>query len=116
MAAVDHLVRPDYRMFGIGEEPAGFGAEPPNPGGGWLGVGQASVRFGVADDLVRTTLRVEHWDGEPPPAPAGHDAQETVRLYLPTGRIGLNEITSGGRDLGLSLPPGEYDVRLTEWD
>jgi hypothetical protein len=116
IAAVDHRVHPDYRMFGIGEAPAGFGEQPPTPGGGWLGVGHASVLIGVGDDLLRTTLRVEHWDGEPPPLPAGHDAQETVRLYLSTGRIRLDEITAGGRDLDLSLPPGEYDVRITEWD
>jgi hypothetical protein len=116
IAAVDHPVHPDYRMFGIGEAPAGFGEQPPTPGGGWLGVGHASVLFGVGDDVVRTTLRVEHWDGEPPPPPPGYDVQETIRLYLPTGQIGLNEITAGGRDLGLCLPPGEYDVRLTEWD
>lgn len=116
IAAVDHLVHPDHRMFGIGEAPAGFGEQSPTPGGGWLGVGHASVLFGVGDDFVRTTLRVEHWDGEPPSPPPDYDAQETIRLRLPTGRIGLNEITFGGRDLGLCLPPGEYDVRLTEWD
>ncbi len=116
IAAVDHPVHPDHRMFGIGEVPAGFGQDAPAPGGGWLGVGHASILFGVGDDFVRTTLRVEHWDGEPPSPPADHDVQETVRLHLPTGRIGLNEITAGGRDLGLSLSPGEYDVRITEWD
>jgi hypothetical protein len=116
IAAVDHEVDPDYRMFGIGEAPAGVGGQPPTPDGGWLGVGHASVLFGVGDDFVDTTLRVEHWDGEPPPPPPDHDAQETVRLHLPTGEIGLNEITAGWRDIGLSLPPGEYDVRLTEWD
>jgi len=115
ITAVDHQVYPDYRMFGIGENPAGFGEQPPTPAGGWLGAGHAGVRIGVGEDLIETTLRVEHWDGEPPAAPPDHDVQESIRLYLPTGQLNPDEITAGARDLGLAVSPGEYDVRITGW-
>jgi hypothetical protein len=113
--AEDLQVDPDYHMFGIGEDPAGFGEAPPVPGAGWLGVGHASVLIGVAEDMVRPSLRLEHWDGEPPSTPPGHDVQQTLSLQLPTGMIGLDQITRGGMPVNLGLVPGQYAVRITGW-
>jgi hypothetical protein len=114
LAADELSVTPDYRMFGVGEAPAGFGDSPPVPGAGWLGVGHASVLIGVVDGLGRPDLRVELWDGEPP-QPVGYDVQHTVGLQLPTGRIALDLITGGGVDIGLGLTPGLYATRVTGW-
>jgi len=115
LTAADLDVDPDYRMFGVGEAPVGFGASPPSPGGGWLGVGQASVLIEVLDDdPASRPLRLEYWDGEPP-MPEGHDVQHMVCLQLPTGKIGIDLITGGGMDADLGLPPGLYAARITGW-
>lgn len=114
LAAEDLDVHPDYHMFGIGETAAGFGESPPVPGAGWLGVGHASVVIGVLDDLGSLPLRLEHWDAEPP-APDSHDLQHTVCLQLPTGKITIDQITGGGLDTELELPPGLYEARITAW-
>jgi hypothetical protein len=116
VAATDLRVHPDYHMFGIGDQIAGFGEHAPVPGGGWLGVGSSSVLIRAAEDLVCPALRLEHWDGEPPTGPPDHEAQETIRLLLPTGRLALDEITGGGVPDVFALPPGVYAVRITCWD
>jgi hypothetical protein len=115
LVAQDLEVHPDYRMFGIGESAVSFGEYPPVPGGGWLGVGQASVTVGVMDDVPRELpLRLEHWDSEPA-MPEGHDTQHTVRLQLPTGKITIDQVTFGGQDTDLDLAPGLYAARISGW-
>jgi hypothetical protein len=116
IAATDLRVHPDYHMFGFGDQPAGFGGHAPTPAPGWLGVGASSVLIGVGEDLVCPVLRLEHWDREPPSGPPGHEAQETIRLLLPTGRLGLNQISAGGIPDILTVPPGVYAVRITCWN
>lgn len=116
VAATDLRVHPDYHMFGLRDQTAGLGEHAPTPGPGWLGVGRTSVLIRVGEDLVCPVLRLEHWDGEPPSGPPGHEAQETIRLLMPTGRLGLDQVTAGGVPDVLTLPPGVYAVRITCWD
>nr|CTQ95838.1 hypothetical protein [Kibdelosporangium sp. MJ126-NF4] len=115
LVAQDLEVHPDYRMFGIGENAASFGAWPPVPGAGWLGVGRASVLVGVLGDVpYEVPLRLEHWDSEPP-MPEGHDTQHTVCLQLATGKITIDQVTWGGQDTDLELAPGLYAARISGW-
>lgn len=104
-----------YRMFAVGEEPAGFGADTPLPGYYGLSFGDSWFWITVLDDLVDPALRIEHWDAEPPPVPPGYDIQETAEVAFPTGKIDAVQITRGPVSYNLDLPPGRYDARVTGW-
>ena len=66
-------------------------------------------------DRLRPSVRLEHWDGEPPPVPPGHDVQQTVDLQLPTGKIRIDQIAGGWGMIDMTLPPGRHAVRITGW-
>jgi hypothetical protein len=104
-----------YHMVAVGEQPAGFGVDPPVPGNDRIEFGDSSLLIGVADDVVDPALRLEHWDGEPPPVEPGYAVQGSGTLAFPTGRIDLVQITRGPIAYDLDLPPGRYDVRVTGW-
>ena len=103
-------------MFGIGEEAAGFGARAQVPGSAnWVSSGDALVLVGVAQDLIRPSVRLEYWNGEPPPVPPGHEVQQTVDLHLPTGKIRIDQIAGGWGTIDVKLAPGRHAVRITGW-
>ncbi|ALG05721.1 hypothetical protein [Kibdelosporangium phytohabitans] len=115
IASTERAVNPDHHMFGI-QDRGWTGDSTPAPAEDWLGVGTMGVLIRVGEQLVSPNLRLEVWDGPPPDTAPGHEVRKTVELLLPTGELGVDEIT-GGWSYGLpDVDPGRYHVRITAWD
>ncbi|MQY09938.1 hypothetical protein SRB5_00410 [Streptomyces sp. RB5] len=97
---VDHL-------FAVVDEEGTTGPRPPFPHetGGWVSAAGSTLFVEIEDPLVATAvLCLEAWDGEPPGDDASWTARETVRLDLPSGVIGVEEMEAGGESDVLRVP------------
>jgi hypothetical protein len=105
----------DHRLFGIGD-----GASDENPpraphriGHPWLSAGISMVYFEAHEDIIKARVRFESWDGPPPLDEATWPESETVVLSLPSGALGVDQITAGSTsDVFTVGGPGRYRARL----
>lgn len=117
ISAVDLVVSPDHRMFGVADGSVGSDVDTPVPSSaaGWLGAGESEVLIGTGQDIVDVALRLEAWTAEPPGD--GAELSGGARLRLPSAVISLNEITGGWQPDVFKLPePGIYQVRVDAYD
>ncbi|RAY15405.1 hypothetical protein DPM19_11980 [Actinomadura craniellae] len=113
--AATRYVRPDHRMVGIADAVAATAQESVVPGEDFLGVNPNEILIATGQDGMDVHLRLEAWDGPPPP-PRDHELSETTGIDLPTGQVCIDLTLRGWIPEVLELPPGHYQARITAWD
>ncbi|QUX29102.1 hypothetical protein KGD83_00350 [Nocardiopsis akebiae] len=106
------LVYPDYGIFQIidcaQDEP-----DAPLPGHDDFSVGKHSVFLRSFQTNLRVRLDLESWRSEPPALGGEWEADHTTAVTLPSGVIGVSELTYGSQHNLLTLPaPGRYRIRI----
>ncbi|MFI6576807.1 hypothetical protein ACIBFB_13475 [Nocardiopsis sp. NPDC050513] len=106
------LVYPDYGVFQIidCEHPE---PDAPLPGFNDFSVGERSVFLHSCQNNVLVRLDLESWETEPPEPGTEWEATHTASITLPSGVIGVSEMTTGTQENLLTLPaPGRYRIRM----
>lgn len=112
-AEVDVVV--DHHLFGLcdGASDESPPSAPTQIGHPWLRVGTSMVYFQSDEDIVKARVRFESWDGPPSLDEATWPVSEVVELSLPSGALGVDQITAGSRsDVFVVGAPGRYGARL----
>ncbi|TGB10001.1 hypothetical protein [Streptomyces sp. MZ04] len=112
MNSTDLEVRVDCHLFGLADAEADESLPDAGRPSAWAGVGESALVFESEEDLVRARLRLELWDG-----PAAIDGEQwprttTAAWTLPSGVLGVDELTAGAVPEVFVVPPGEYAMRL----
>ncbi len=115
MDAATRRVRPDHRMVGIADAAAETAQESTVPGEGFLGVSPNEILIATGQDGMDVQLRVEVWEGPPPP-PSDHEISELTSIDLPTGRVCIDLTLRGWIPDVLEASPGHYHIKVTAWD
>jgi len=115
LSSVEVDVVVDHHLFGVCDG-ASDESPPPAPrhvGHPWLSVGTSMVYFEAAEDIYKARVRFESWDAPPPPDDAAWPVSEVVELSLPSGALGVDQITAGSRsNVFVVGGPGRYGARL----
>ncbi|MGK5556220.1 hypothetical protein ACSNOI_31845 [Actinomadura kijaniata] len=114
LSSAEVLVTAAYKMFGLEDEAAPLDYMKSVEVTDWLEVDHAGFRVHVAEDLPQLCVRIEYWNGEPPPAPDGQEIQCAVRLRTVSGALAINEMIAGQMP-GVFVLPADTDfaVRVT---
>ncbi|WP_116248010.1 hypothetical protein [Nocardiopsis sp. FIRDI 009] len=107
------LVYPDYGVFQI------IDCEHPEPdallpGFNASSVGERSVYLRSFQTNVLVRLDLESWETEPAEPGRVWESAHTASTTLPSGVIGVSEMTTGTQENLLTLPtPARYRIRLS---
>ncbi|MEU3982459.1 hypothetical protein AB0F77_20560 [Streptomyces sp. NPDC026672] len=105
----------DHCRFGLLDMAAAATVSPPHPaaGAGWVAAGPCVIYIETTDDVLRARLSLEVWDGPAAINAAHWPDYEHVRLDLPSGRFGVDEIAAGWEPDVFALPSaGRWQVRI----
>lgn len=106
------LVDPDYGVFQIVdcEHPE---LDAPLSGHDGFSAGEHSVYLHSPQNVVLVRLDLESWQTEPPEPEPVWEGTHTASITLPSGVVGVIELTSGMQEDLLTLPaPGRYRIRV----
>lgn len=110
------LVTIDYRRVGILDVTCDGGPKPPFEGmsGPWLATTPGNVYLHNVDDEVVFDghLRLETWDGPADFDPSDWQRSEVIEMDLPSGVLGIDQITMGRQSDVYRLPAGRWRTRL----
>lgn len=105
----------DYRLVGLVDEASDGVAKPPPPHtlGQWFATAPGNVYFESPDTVLGALLRLETWDGPADFDASPWDRSEEIVMDLPTGVLGIDQITAGQMAAVYELPrPGRWNLRL----
>jgi hypothetical protein len=106
----------DHRLVGIVDEQCHGDEKPPSPHtlGDWIAVTPGNIYLEcVGEEVVGASMRFETWDGPAQFDESAWEAHDVVTASLPSGVLGIDEITMGAQSEVYRLPPGrEWTVRL----
>jgi len=114
--AQDVDVSVDHHLVGLVDAASTSGERPPAPHttGHWLATAPGMVYVESDEDVISARIRVEAWDAPPPPPPGEWDRSDEVRLELPSGRLGTDEVAAGGQAEVFALPAaGTWQARIS---
>ncbi|MEV4351314.1 hypothetical protein AB0J83_43210 [Actinoplanes sp. NPDC049596] len=111
---VDVIV--DHRLVGIVDEASDGGEKPPSPHtlGDWIAVTPGNIYLECpGEEVLGAAVRFETWDGPAPFDETDWEAHDVVEVVLPSGLLGIDEITMGAQSGVYRLPPGRrWHTRL----
>jgi hypothetical protein len=111
-----------HRIVGLCDSESGEYVEPPyGEGQPWISVGTSRLLLNSGEDIYKVRFLFELWDGQPPAVDENEwPRSELVSIYLPSGRVGVeNPQFQEGIVFDVDRP-GRYHLRLgwrpAEWD
>lgn len=105
----------DYRLVGLVDEACTGVPKPPSPStlGHWLSTAPGNVYLESSGVVLGAGMRLETWDGQAEFDGSAWDRSDVIVMDLPTGVLGVDQITAGGIAAAYELPhPGRWSIRL----
>jgi hypothetical protein len=105
----------DYRLVGLVDE-ACTGVEKPSAPhklDHWLSTTTGNLYLESSDAVLGARMRLQTWDGPADFDVAGWDRSDEIVMDLPTGVLGIDQITAGAHAEVFRLPaPGRWRIRV----
>jgi len=109
----------DYRLVGLVDEASDGEPKPPSPGslGRWFATAPGNIYFESPIPASGANMRLETWDGPAEFDASAWDRSDEIVMDMPTGVLGIDEITAGAMAAAYELPyPGRWRIRLAWLD
>jgi hypothetical protein len=109
----------DYHLVGLVDEACDGEAKPPSPHtlGQWFATAPGNIYFESPIPANGARLRLETWDGPADFDATTWDRSDEIVMDLPTGVLGIDQITAGQMAAVYELPhPGRWRIRLAWLD